>query len=130
MQYTILELERIEKVLGVKRGEAEEAYAEYEHYLLAKFSKHWDSIPRQGDDLTHLEAKKALWKKWQDGSDKLKFLRGEVELFQSGIDTLYSYWNSAVEIFIDNLRTKMEKEIPELKRYVINPGADGKGQYP
>jgi len=32
-----------------------------------------------------------------------------VDLFERGINALYSYWNSTVEIFIDNMREKTQE---------------------
>lgn len=117
MQYTIFELERIEKILTAKLEEAKDAYSAREVEVKATFSENWKGSPsKQGT----LEFNKDLAEDWDTAKQEdmqLMFLWGEVDLFQRGINSLYSYWNSSVEIFIDKMRTRTDHEYPEAKRH-------------
>lgn len=130
MQYTILEMERIEKVLRAKLQEAWDAYSDRERIVQKNFRAqemetsgrqeeiaiHGDAAAYQGEPVSGELSKR--WNKFQEEDMDLSFLWGEKDLFERGINSLYSYWNSAVEIFIDKMRTRTEKEFPEGKRYV------------
>jgi hypothetical protein len=106
MQYTILELERIEKVLQAKLFAAKEAYSAREKITGDAFSEKINSTPMEVRGSLPPEDLVRAYKEWKSEDEELVFLAGEMELFQRGIDTLYSYWNYSVEIFIDNLREK------------------------
>jgi len=123
MHYTLFELERIEKILNIKLDEAREAYMQRLDIVQNNFRAmiiesngrqeriviHGSAAGYEGEPVSgELSAK---WKDFQLDDMDLVFLHGEVDLFKSGINSLYSYWNYAVEIFIDNMRTRItEKE--------------------
>jgi predicted solute-binding protein len=131
--YTIFELERIEKVLQAKLVAAKEAYHERLDFVRSKFKADLIEKGRAGNGVAiHGSAVgypnegvsgvlSDAWEKYQTEDMDLMLLSGEVDLFERGINALYSYWNSSVEIFIDNMREKAEKEKP---RYVINRDPD------
>ncbi|RKZ97264.1 MAG: hypothetical protein DRQ42_09780 [Gammaproteobacteria bacterium] len=115
MQYTILELERIEKILQAKLEEATDAYDAH----LGLFQQTFLTRVERGElPFATEQEKRAAFDKAAEENIGLVFLKGEEDLFKRGINSLYSYWNSAVEIFIDTLREKAEEEFPEKKRYV------------
>jgi len=121
--YTIFELERIEKVLQAKLYAARESYMEAEKIGFEQFKKdlinkgragngiaiHGDAVgyPKEGVSGQLSDA----WAEWKEGNMDLMLLWSEVTLFEEGINALYSYWNSAVEIFIDNMRTRTEERV-------------------
>lgn len=138
MQYTIFELERIEKILQAKLEEAQNAYDARLPVARNNFRAHMielkgcrSNIMFSGSAVGYIgepvsgELSKA-WKEFQAEDMDLVFLWGEVDLFERGINSLYSYWNSAVEIFIDKMRTRTEVEFPEAERKtVIDPNGEG-----
>lgn len=135
MQYTILELERIERILTAKLEEAQDAYEKRLDTIKVNFkAKLVEQNRAQGDIKIHGSAVGYAehgvsavfsdeWDIFKREDMQLMFLWGEVDLFQRGINSLYSYWNSAVEIFIDKMRTRTDHEYPEAKR------ADGGNKY-
>jgi len=138
MQYTIFELERIEKILHRKLEEAQDAY---EHRLdtvktnfkskLIEEKRAKGDIKIQGSAVGYAEDGVSAvfsdeWAIFKQEDMQLTFLWGEVDLFQRGINSLYSYWNSSVEIFIDNMRTRTSHEYPEAGRNpIIDPNGEG-----
>ena len=137
--YTIFELERIEKVLQAKLYSAREAYRDREAIVIKNFKAHLIETGRAGNGVAIHGAAvgyqgepvsgvlSELWEKFREEDMDLMLLWGEVDLFERGINALYSYWNSSVEIFIDSMREKVENEKP---RYAINPDPDGDVRYP
>lgn len=137
MQYTIFELERIEKILGAKLSEAREAYNSRLEIVKKNFRAtlieekgnveiaiHGSAAAYLGEPVSGTLSKR--WEAFQLEDMDLVFLWGEVDLFERGINSLYSYWNSSVEIFIDNMRTRTSEDYPEAKRKpVINPNGEG-----
>lgn len=123
MQYTLFELERIEKILHRKLEEARDALSTREEALRLEFKTKVEreevSINPTGP--TQADINKALHEKFKELKENdmdWVFLWGEVDLFERGINALYSYWNSSVEIFIDSMREKVEKEYPERSRLI------------
>lgn len=127
MQYTIMEMERIENILRAKLVEASDAYDIRLRVVKDNFRAeiaqsgatlgvaiHGDAAGFEGQPVSG-ELSKA-WEKFQHEDMDLMFLWGEVDLFKRGINSLYSYWNSAVEIFIDKMRTRTKAEYPEASR--------------
>ena len=125
MHYTLFELERIEKILTAKLEAARDQYegmlplvrTRFREYLIeeGRISTVSDLV-MSGDAVGVIgqpvsgELSKA-WNEFKRDNMDLMLLWGEVDLFERGINSLYSYWNYAVEIFIDNMRTKIsEKE--------------------
>ena len=118
MQHTILELERIEKILEAKLSAAQDAYDLRLPTVRKNFKA--EQIERNGRVSDMIFVGSAVgyagepvsgvlskaWEEFQDNDIDLAFLGGEVDLFKRGINALYSYWNSSVEIFIDSLREK------------------------
>jgi len=123
--YTIFELERIEKILEAKLDTAKEMYNERVRFLQGKFKY---EMTEAGKDVQAIAFEGAAvgypgdgvsgvlsdaWEKFQADDEALVMLGGEVRLFEEGIDALYSYWNSAVELFIDNMREKTEERMTQ-----------------
>ena len=126
--YTIFELERIEKVLQAKLYSAREAYMEKEAVVRKDFiTKYRESTGIVNLTVDEAHLLNGEWEKHKLQHMDLMLLSGEVDLFERGINALYSYWNSSVEIFIDNMREKAEKEKP---RYAINQDPEGDVRYP
>lgn len=107
MQYTIFELERIEKILEAKHKVAVEMYASRRNFLHRTFKEKLNgTIEQRTYDATGL---KIAWEKFQERDEKLMAMKSEVDLFQRAMDALYSYWDHAVEVFIDNMRERVTK---------------------
>ena len=111
MHYTIFELERIEKVLQAKLAEAREAANNRAQWLHNTWREKLNGTEegRSYDAPRWTEA----WEKHKAQDMDLQLLMSEVALFEEGINALYSYWNSAVEIFIDNMRTRTEERVKQ-----------------
>ena len=107
--YTIFELERIEKVLEAKLYAAKEAYNKRLDLLHRTFK---EKVSFDPNNVISDEVKEA-WATYQVNDMDLQLLLSEVDLFERGINALYSYWNSAVEIFIDTMREKTEERMVE-----------------
>lgn len=125
MHYTLFELERIERILTAKLEAARDAYEARLRIVRTRFresliqegriSKVSDinmsgnAVGLNGEPVSGVLSD--AWEKFQNDDMDLMLLLSEVDLFERGINSLYSYWNYAVEIFIDNMRTKIsEKE--------------------
>lgn len=122
MNYTLFELERIEKILTVKLESAGDQYerrlaivrGEFRNWLVengrissvSDLVMSGDAVGVHGQPVSGEMSKD--WAKFQDTDEILYMLKEEVDLFKRGIDSLYSYWNYSVEIFIDNMREKAE----------------------
>ena len=127
MHYTIFELERIEKILQAKLYAAREEYNRRLVIVRERFREKivedgravmasdieiiGSAVGKNGEPVSG-ELSKA-WEEFQHDNMDLMLLWGEVELFKEGINALYSYWNSAVEIFIDNMRTRTEERVKQ-----------------
>lgn len=123
MHYTLFELERIEKILTAKLAAARESYENRLEQVKVNFraklieeNRADGDIKIQGSAVGYVgEGVSGVfseeWEEYQLDDMDLVFLHGEVDLFERGINSLYSYWNYATEIFIDNMRTQIsEKE--------------------
>ena len=111
--YTIFELERIEKVLEAKLSAAREVYKEREGVLRAQFKADVFGNHPAPTDIDEVKIVNESWAEYKTDDMDLMLLAGEVDLFERGINALYSYWNSAVEIFIDNMREKTEERVKQ-----------------
>ena len=109
--YTIFELERIEKVLQAKLYAAKEAYVDMEkkvrpHFEAENEGFNWQRLA--SEVISPMEAKEKAWELYKRENMDLMLLWGEVDLFERGINSLYSYWNYSVEVFIDTMRSRVE----------------------
>jgi 2-hydroxychromene-2-carboxylate isomerase len=105
--YSILELERIEKILGAKYKVAAEMYDSRLNLLHRTFKEKLNgSGEAHSYDASWL---KREWDRFQEADEKLMAMKSEVDLFQRAMDALYSYWDHAVEVFIDNMRERVTK---------------------
>lgn len=116
MEYTILELERIEKVLREKLSAASYKYSRREGVARQNFRAEQierngrrsdivfsgDAVGYVGEPVSGTLSK--AWKDLQLEDMELVFLKEEMDLFQEGVDTIHDHWNSSVETFIKNLR--------------------------
>lgn len=111
--YTVFELERIEKVLQAKLYSAREVYDK----RLQIVHRTWKEKLHGTEEARSYDAPrwKEAWEKHMESDMDLMLLLSEVDLFERGINALYSYWNSTVEIFIDNMREKTEQRVTNHK---------------
>lgn len=122
MHYTLFELERIERILTAKLEAAREQYENRLRIVRTRFreslveqeristvsdlSMSGNAVGLNGEPVSGVLSD--AWKEFQHDDMDLMLLWGEVDLFERGINSLYSYWNYAVEIFIDSMREKAE----------------------
>lgn len=116
MEYTIFELERIERVLQEKRAAAAHAWNDRLYASRTEFKA--EQVERNGrvSDMIFVGTAvgyagepvsgtlSAAWKKFQLENKDLALLKAEFDLFDRGLDLIRSHWDKSVEIFIANLR--------------------------
>ena len=119
MEYTILELERIEQALRKKLEEACRAYNAHERKLMTDFRDTWKGSPNKEGSVEFNQHQAEDWGKFKLEDKDLPLLKADQDLFARGLDLIHSHWNSSVETFITNLR-EQTKAVADIDRIWAN----------